>query len=76
MGFKKPQPEIFLLALDKLNADISNTLFVGDHIVNDIKGADNIGIKTLLFDKKKENVHIHNRIENLVEIIDYVKPPI
>ncbi|TDM32809.1 HAD-IIIA family hydrolase [Macrococcoides canis] len=76
VGFKKPQPEIFLFALDKLNADISNTLFVGDHIVNDIKGANNIGIKTLLFDKKKENVHIHNRIENLIEIIYYVKSPI
>jgi 2-haloalkanoic acid dehalogenase type II len=41
---KKPDPRIFNLALERLNASAKKTLFIGDHPVNDIKGAADAGL--------------------------------
>ncbi|WP_269800632.1 HAD family hydrolase [Macrococcoides caseolyticum] len=69
VGYKKPQPEIFLKSLKMLDVESHETLFIGDHVENDIKGAKNAGIMALLFDAKRENINFENRIENLMEII-------
>lgn len=39
VGIAKPDPAIYQLALDKLGASADQTLFIGDHPVNDIWGA-------------------------------------
>ncbi len=52
VGYKKPHPEIFRLCLRMLNTDVKNSVFVGDKLVEDIGGAQNIGLKTILFCKK------------------------
>lgn len=67
-GMKKPQPEIFIKALDILKIESSYSLFIGDHFENDIKGATNIGMKALLFDRKNNNTEYRDRIENLMDI--------
>lgn len=44
-GTKKPEPQIFLKALDKLNVLPSESIFVGDHPEKDVKAAQNVGMK-------------------------------
>ena len=44
-GIKKPNPEIFLRALEKLNVSAQESIFIGDHPENDVKAAQNVGMK-------------------------------
>ena len=44
-GIKKPNPQIFLKAMEKLNVQPSESLFIGDHPENDVKAARNVGMK-------------------------------
>ena len=41
--YEKPQKEIFLMMADKLNINIGEMMYVGDHPVNDVDGARNAG---------------------------------
>ncbi len=48
-GVRKPYPGIFLHALKELRIkNIHSTVFVGDLPIHDIKGAKNVGMKTIL----------------------------
>ncbi|WP_342434050.1 HAD family hydrolase [Neobacillus sp. FSL H8-0543] len=44
-GIKKPDPQIFQRAISKLDVLPYESLFMGDHPENDVKGAQNIGMK-------------------------------
>jgi putative hydrolase of the HAD superfamily len=44
-GIKKPDPKIFKRALEQLNVLPNQSLFVGDHPDNDVKAAQNVGMK-------------------------------
>ncbi len=46
-GVKKPEKVIFQLALERLDLKASQTVFIGDHEINDIKGASDAGMKTI-----------------------------
>ncbi|OKP85936.1 hydrolase [Paenibacillus sp. P3E] len=47
VGISKPDPEIYRHALDRLGAAAEETLFIGDHPVNDIWGAAKAGMETI-----------------------------
>jgi len=44
-GKEKPHPEIFLLALAKLDLQINNVIMIGDNQIKDIEVAEKLGIK-------------------------------
>lgn len=44
-GIKKPNPQIFMNALEQLNVEPSESVFIGDHPENDVKAAQNVGMK-------------------------------
>lgn len=46
-GVEKPDPRIFRLALDEIGLSAEETAFVGDHPVNDISGASEMGMTTV-----------------------------
>ncbi|QJC51622.1 HAD family hydrolase [Paenibacillus albicereus] len=46
-GYRKPQRELFALALRELGVQPEQALFVGDHPLNDIQGAYFSGMKTV-----------------------------
>lgn len=48
IGFRKPHPQIFQLALEKLKVDPSDAVFVGDRLEEDVGGAQKVGIKGIL----------------------------
>lgn len=45
VGIRKPDQEIYRIALDRLGVTAEETVIVGDHPVNDIWGAAKVGIK-------------------------------
>lgn len=47
VGFAKPQPEIFLHALDQLGVEPLDAMFVGDRLETDVQGAANVGMTTV-----------------------------
>jgi putative hydrolase of the HAD superfamily len=47
VGFRKPRPEIFRRALDSLRVDPAHALFVGDRLQADIRGAQELGMRTV-----------------------------
>ncbi|WP_075618502.1 HAD family hydrolase [Paenisporosarcina indica] len=55
-GLKKPDPRLFHRALEKLAVSPHESIFIGDHPLNDVKAAKNVGMKGIW----KRNVHYTN----------------
>lgn len=49
-GAHKPDPRIFRIALERAGVAPEHAWHVGDHLVNDIAGAESTGITSILFD--------------------------
>lgn len=49
---RKPSPEIFQQALEKLGVGAAETVFVGDTVDADIKGAKDMGMKTIFIERR------------------------
>lgn len=68
-GIKKPDPEIFRRALNKLNVAPNQSIFVGDHVENDIRASENIGMKGIWKrDSQWDKVRTELVIDDLVEL--------
>jgi len=50
---RKPSPEIFMFALNRLGVSASEAIFVGDTPDTDVKGARNVGMRTALIERKE-----------------------
>lgn len=73
VGVNKPDPKAFLSALEKAKAKTNNSLMVGDDLISDIQGAENIGMKTVLFDPNdKHKTTEHHKIKTLTELKNYL----
>ncbi len=59
VGKRKPHPEIFEQALIALGAAAEESLFVGDRLFEDVRGADEVGMTTVqaLWFRADENPH-------------------
>ena len=70
VGVKKPNPEIFLYALNKAYATTEESLMIGDEMAVDIDGARAAGMDQLLFNPKSEVVEGNRTFEvhDLLEI--------
>jgi len=53
-GVKKPNPLIFHLALEKAKTNAINSVMIGDSLEADIKGAENVEMKTLFYNYRNE----------------------
>ncbi|MFP7492407.1 HAD family hydrolase [Terribacillus saccharophilus] len=56
VGLRKPDPAIFEMALVEVDAAPTETIFVGDHVENDVMGSKNAGLQPVLFGGKLEGV--------------------
>jgi len=72
-GVKKPNPEIFELALKKANTAADKSLMVGDNIEADILGAKAVGFHALHINAHNDPKHEHcAMIDDLREIKNYL----
>ncbi len=70
MQCMKPHPDIFKYALRKLDVRPEETIFVGDNVEADYKGAENAGLHALLIDRtEKQKQGDLRTIKNLKEIL-------
>ncbi|MET4081257.1 putative hydrolase of the HAD superfamily [Pedobacter sp. UYP30] len=71
VGVNKPNPQIFKYALDKANANKSQSIMIGDSIEADIDGALNFGMDAIFFNatKKEKPSHVKHQVENLTELL-------
>lgn len=73
-GIEKPNPEIFHRALKRLQILSHESLFIGDHPICDIEGANAVGMKALW--KRTEHWEEpkvpHITIEDLSEILEHL----
>jgi putative hydrolase of the HAD superfamily len=71
VGKPKPNKKIFLHALKKLAVKPHETLFVGDSLDADYKGAESAGLKPLLIDRNDKIHGNFKKIHNLKEVVQY-----
>lgn len=72
----KPDPRIFDLAVLKANCPRRRLLYVGDHIGDDIHGAQAAGLDAILIDRHDQHPGAPcARIDSLLLLIDYVQSP-
>lgn len=73
VGVKKPNPLVFETALKKASARISESIMIGDTFEADILGAEGIGMKTLFYNYRKENIPSNYLLVNhLLEIKNHL----
>ncbi|UCE95745.1 MAG: HAD-IA family hydrolase [Candidatus Bathyarchaeota archaeon] len=70
----KPDAEVFIYALDKLETTISNTIFIGDEVEADYKGAQRVGLPVYLIDRQNQ-VH-EESIDKISSLEDLFKQDI
>ncbi|TMU87506.1 HAD family hydrolase [Bacillus sp. BHET2] len=74
-GIKKPDPELFQRALERLNLESSECIFIGDHPQYDVSGAQQVGMKGAW---KRDPLwshadHADTVIDELMELPHYIK---
>ena len=70
VGADKPQPPIFLAALERAGVSASEAVHVGDHYALDVMGARGVGIGAILLDRFQTYPEIRDctRISSLTEL--------
>ena len=73
VGLKKPNPKVFLTALNKANSLPAQSVMIGDSLEADILGANNIGMQTIFYNYRNENISKKIKsIDSLLEIKNYL----
>jgi putative hydrolase of the HAD superfamily len=71
-GAKKPHPQAFKFALEKIGAHVDECLMIGDNPEADIEGANNFGMDTIYFNRNghfSKEVKATHQIHHLLEIL-------
>lgn len=73
-GASKPEPPIFLLALEQAGVNASEAVYVGDQYQTDVLGARGVGIKPILIDRYDLLPEVSDcpRIHSLTEVAQYL----
>ncbi|UCD54364.1 MAG: HAD-IA family hydrolase [Dehalococcoidia bacterium] len=74
IGVDKPQPPIFLAALERAGVNASEAVYIGDQYETDVVGARGVGIKPVLIDRYDLMPEVTDcpRIHSLSEVIQYL----
>ncbi len=79
-GLRKPHPDLFKYVLNKLDLKPQETVFIGDRLVEDIGGAQKVGMKAILKFKKDRDYsapvvpdYVINRLPELPTVIQKLK---
>ncbi|KAA0749586.1 HAD family hydrolase [Bacillus sp. AY3-1] len=73
-GIKKPHPEIFERALQKLDVKAAECLYVGDHPENDVLGSERVGVLDVWKRDSFWGDFEHSRVvDDLLEILSFLE---
>ena len=74
IGADKPQPPIFLAALERAGVNASDAVYIGDQYETDVVGARGVGIKPILIDRYDLMPEVKDcpRIHRLSEVVEYI----
>jgi putative hydrolase of the HAD superfamily len=73
VGVKKPAALPFISALRQLGVQATEAWFVGDHPINDIQGANALGMKTFWLEREQQGEHVDAmKINALLELQDWL----
>jgi len=74
VGADKPQPPIFLTALERAGVNASEAVYVGDQYGTDVVGARGVGINPILIDRYDIAPEVSDcpRISSLTELTQYL----
>jgi len=76
-GFRKPDPRLFRIACTMLNTPPEETVYIGNDLETDVKGAKQIGMQAILLDRKTEQKNPKPRpdfhAKNLWEAWEWIK---
>ena len=81
VGYAKPEPRIYALALEQLGVQAAETLFVGDSPTNDVWGPQQVGMEAALFPgghALPEHIrpdYLLNDLLDVLEIVQGSNPP-
>jgi FMN phosphatase YigB (HAD superfamily) len=72
VGFDKPRPEIFQLALDRAGVRADESIFIGDVYEQDIVGARGVGMKPILISRNGLTSYDCIVISDLSSVLDHI----
>lgn len=79
VGIEKPNPDIFRLALSRVNATASQSLYIGDNYYDDVIGSQKIGMHCLLINaygnRGVEELSYHPIISGIQDVATYLGHP-
>jgi putative hydrolase of the HAD superfamily len=75
VGANKPEPPIFLAALERAGVSAPEAVYVGDQYQTDVLGARGVGIRPVLIDRFDLETEVSDcpRIHSLVELPGYLQ---
>ena len=71
VGVRKPDPAIYLAALERMGVGVGDAAFVG-HATDELEGAAGVGLKTIAFRPDDPEVEADAHIEDLSELLEMV----
>ncbi len=72
VGYRKPSPEIYRMALDRIGTPPSAVCFIGDDLRNDYLVPKALGMKTMLLDRYQRHLEIPERVADFAAILPYL----
>jgi FMN phosphatase YigB (HAD superfamily) len=72
VGYDKPRPEIFQMALDKAGVKAGDAIFIGDVYEQDIVGAKGVGMKPILINRNSGTNYDCIVISDLSQVLDHI----
>lgn len=76
VGVHKPDPELFIYTAEKLGLKSEECVYVGDHPINDIKGALDAGMKAIRMNfgwfKDQDLTEGVPVIEDIIDVLKYI----
>lgn len=66
---KKPRPDYFLKAIERLNLNKNQCVFIGDQLFTDISGANTVNMKSILVKALGNEKYFHIKVKRVLEKI-------
>lgn len=74
VGYRKPNPVMFQLAMERMGVGPEDCAHVGDHLEADGAGAANVSIRPIIIDRKNQNSNCgFDHVTSLTQILDILQ---